>query len=105
MNQLYEYIRQKNPAGLQHDVGVQLFLWLYCSSDFLPSSLKLVPLSREVLIETFQRLSDEGLIAEASDLDSPRVRDPATWAGLVDSLLSNRIALDPEFLKGANRYL
>ena len=100
---LYDHLLAKNGEGLSYDEAVQLFLWLYCSTDILPPALRTVPLGKEVLVDTFQRLTREGLVIDRGQAEPPRKHLP--WGDLVDELLSKRIALDESFPARVDRYL
>lgn len=105
MSALYEYLRRKNSTGLPYDEAVQLFLWMYCSRDIMPSTFRTQPIGKETLIDTFQRLSDDGLIIEESTKDMEQTPRRIPWADLIDELLSERVKLDRDFPTRSERYL
>lgn len=105
MSELYEHIRQKNPEGLSYNEAAQLFLWLFCSSDLIPTSLRKTPINKETLIDVFQKLSADGLILDLPPQDTDNRHDCLLWRALVESLLLNRIELDPGFPARAKQYL
>lgn len=98
MRSLYEHLRDANPKGIPHREAIQLFLWIFCTKDFLPAHLYRLELSKDVLVETFQKLSADGLIIETVGQDAP------AWEDLVREFLLGNYAQDPGFPSRANRY-
>ncbi len=105
MSELYDHILRKNPAGLSYDEAVQLFLWLYCSTDWAPKTFSKSLLTKEQLVDTFQKLSEDGLIVGTFQHGIDKIEGGHSWAGLIDALLLSQVALDPEFPQRADRYL
>jgi len=99
MRSLYNRLRDKNVGGIPYREAVQLFLWVYCTNDILPSDLKHENTSRENLVEIFSKLTADNIItnlpSEFGNVVAPRLN----WDGLVTKLLSKDIHLDPEFPK------
>ncbi len=99
-NILYEHLRARSPRGLPRDEAIQLFLWLYCTTDFLPKPLRQVQITKELLIDAFERLEQDCLILP------PRFSGISTdWAGLVERLLSRHIEIDFSFEDRLQEYL
>lgn len=105
MNMLYDRVRAKNRDGLPLGEAVQLFLWLYSTTDILPLELRKIPIDKKLLVETFQRLSEEGFFMHESQVGTDRAQEAASWRHLIDDLLSKTLDLDPDFPARATRYL
>jgi hypothetical protein len=103
MKSLYQTLRDANPDGIPSDEAVQLFLWTFCTKDVLPVELRKLPLTKEVLAETFQRLTSDGLIRGAHP-DADNERSSPDWNGLVREFLLKRVELDDTFRLRAKRY-
>jgi len=85
MNNLYEYLKKKNAAGITLDDAVQLFLWLYCTTDGLPEKLRGEKIDEPLLKVAFKKLSNENIIHGADHMD---------WGILVAQFLSKKVTLD-----------
>ncbi len=98
MTTLYDHICSRNSGGLAYEDAVQLFLWIYCTLDVLPPALRTLPIGRDVLVATFERLTEDGVIVgfPVKALNPTKIVEPH-WRVLVDDLLSKRIALDQNF--------
>ncbi len=107
MTTLYQAIRVRNTDGLPYEEAVQLFLWTFCTLDFLPAPLKNEPISKEELIEVFERLTVDGLILlpKPDEPEVPRKPLPIEWANLVKAFLLKEVRLDDSFLDRAHRYI
>ena len=99
-NPLYDHIRARNPDGLPHEDAVQIFLWLFCTTSVLPESLRSERITKEVLVDAFEKLTEDGLI-----LYENLSEETVEWAGLVRELLSDRTQLDWSFKEKLGRYL
>lgn len=100
MKSLYDYLRAANPDGIPEGDAVQLFLWIFSTKDFLPPALQKLELSKEVLVDTFGRLSRDGVVTR---MNSEEVCPP--WESLVrEFLLGNRMR-EGDFVARADRYL
>lgn len=100
MNSLYDYLHQANPNGIPQADAVQLFLWIFCTKDFLPPEIRRLELSKEVLIDTFRSLSADGLITE---MYVPQTFP--SWEELAREFLLGNCARDEGFLSRAGQYL
>ena len=100
MKSLYEYLRDANPGGIPHRDAVQLFLWIFCTKYFLPLELRSLELSKEVLVDTFQRLSVDGSIIEMN-LEQAL----PSWENLVREFLLGNCAREEDFPTRAAKYL
>jgi hypothetical protein len=100
MNSLYDYLRDANANGIPHADAVQLLLWIFCTKDFLPPEIRRLELSKEVLIDTFRRLSTDGFVTDLN------VRQALpSWEELVREFLLGNCARDENFLSRAGQYL
>lgn len=100
MKSLYDYLRDANPDGIPQGDAVQLFLWIFSTKDFLPPVLQNLELSKEVLVDTFARLSRDGLITRMSSEDVY-----PTWESLVREFLLGNCMREDDFVTRADRYL
>jgi len=105
MSYLYQYLRDHNDLGIPSEEALQLFLWLYCTTDILPSSLRDTRVDKELLIETFERLTLDGLISPVQNKEGDTSTALGGWKDVIDAFLSNRIELDFGFPERARRYL
>jgi hypothetical protein len=88
MTNLYEWLRAKNPAGIPYSDAIQLFLWLYCTTDFLPLNLKTEPLGRKELVETFSQLEVEQVIISRVAFLEDEIR--ASWNAFYRKVFDER---------------
>ncbi len=100
MRDLYEHLRARNPRGLPRDDAVQLFIWLFCSSSILPVSLRHERITKDVLVDVFERLECDNLIFPRSSPESL-----VDWSDLVSSFLLGRIDFDLASEERISRYL
>lgn len=108
LTSLYEAIRSRNPHGLPYKEAVQLFLWTFCTTDFLPENLKREPLGKERLIEIFEALTADGFVLQlpTADIETPHGSGVIVeWAGLIGAFLSEKIQLDEDFLERVHKYI
>jgi hypothetical protein len=62
MDDLASYLMTRLPDGLSYDDAAQLCLRLYCTVDGVPQ--RLLPLSKEVLGDTFGKLAGAGWVRD-----------------------------------------
>ena len=104
MGALYDRIRQRNPGGMPYPEAVQLFLWIYCTTDILPVELRSDALDRENLTLTFANLTREHVIVDDAAAKGALI-DQLFWDRLASDLLAKSIALDPAFPSRISRYV
>ena len=93
---LYERIRARNPNGLPYEVAVQIFLQIYCTTEYLPIPLRSGRFTKEALVETFEELTGDGLILLPGSTEGDDT-EFTEWADLVWEFLSGRIEQDFSF--------
>jgi hypothetical protein len=97
---LFEYLRDSNPHGIPQADAIQLFLWIFCTKDFLPPELRALELSKAVLVDTFGQLSRDGRVTDGDSRDRPH----PCWEDLVREFLLGNLTTDAEFPRRAERY-
>jgi hypothetical protein len=105
---LYEAIRTRNPQGLPYEDAVQLYLWIFCTTMYLPDALKSEPIGKEQLTEVFEALTRDGLIHPPRTTGQETVRKSGVgieWSGLVRAFLLKKFRLDQDFPKKFHRYI
>ena len=108
MHELYAHIVCKCKEPIPYDDAVQMFLWLFCTLDILPPSMRHLVLTRSVLASTFAELARNGRIdfhCEENRLDEENLRSSEHWEELISDLLHKRIQLSQEFRARASQYL
>lgn len=104
MRSLYEYLRDANPSGIPQNDAIQLFLWIFCTTEFLPPDIRTQELSKAVLIDAFRRLSAGGLITQAGSQQETTAGLPC-WDDLAREFLLGNLALDDTFPNRVGTYL
>ena len=102
MTSLYNHLRDSNSHGIPQAEAIQLFVWIFCTKDFLPPGLRALDLSKAVLVDTFGQLSRDGLVTERAGV-RPGGSDPG-WENLVREFLLGNLTTDPTFPSRAGRY-
>ena len=83
---------------IEYSDAVQIFLWLYCTTDVLPAQLKSEVVSTEKLVEIFEKLSRLGLIGGTPI--RPLIESGSSetaWSKLPREFLAGRVSLDETF--------
>lgn len=105
MSELYTHLSEKNSQGLPYSEAVQLFLWIFCTMDVLPDSLKGLVLDRQTLVSVFSRLEKDNVIIGVPLEHHTRTSHAERWNGLIDDFMRGDIALDRDFSERSGGYV
>ncbi len=107
MDDFYEHIYRKAEYGVPYAEAVQLMLWIFLTTSFLPEQFQKLELSKANLATLFSKLSLNGkvIIGQADNVCAAEVARPEHWDDLVEGLLQQKIPLDETFPDRFGRYV
>ena len=76
VEKLFDYLNHQLPSSVNHNDLLNLHYSLFCTLDILPTNLKYLKLSKEVLAKTFAKLSTTKSI---TDIVSGNITDEYYW--------------------------
>lgn len=106
MDDFYEHIFRKANSGIPYVEAVQLMLWMFLTTGFLPKEFQMLELSKANLAALFAKLSINGkiIIGQAGNVCAAEIACPEHWKDLVEGLLQRKITLDETFPARFGRY-
>ncbi len=104
---LYAYLRDKFPSGIEYDFAAQLCLCIYSCDNFLFPAQVSDELTKETVSETFLLLSTAGLIrgynpskAEMYGAEGYPVESLKHWRTVISSIFTKEVEPDADYVKG-----
>lgn len=107
MDDFYEHIYQKAKYGIPYVEAVQLMLWMFVTTGYIPNKFRELELSKANLAILFAKLSinEKIIIGQADNVCAADIALPEYWEDLVERLLQRKIALDETFPERFGRYV